>query len=144
MSTRFDVLQAVKALMAKACPRAEVLGIDGSGAAPSRVPPDGLIVVRAGDPGPPVEVTMSPLTYWWDHAIPAEIIAGQPGEAALDAMLVAIGDAIVDDRTLGGRCTWLEASSAGTEDVDADGAGSSPRGTAITITASYSTPSPLA
>lgn len=148
MSKRLDVLAALKARIEAALPQAKVLGLDGHEAAPASVPEHGLVVIRTGDPGPPVEVTMSPLTYWWEHAIPVEVsavrAAGLTSEQTLDLMLIAIGAAIAADRTLGGLCEWLEPSAAGTGDIYADGGGLPPRGADITITASYSTPNPLA
>lgn len=147
-SKRLAVLAAIKAAIEIALPQATVLGLDGHEAPPANVPPHGLVILRPGDPGQPVEITMSPLIYWWDHVIPLEVSAvrrsGSTSEQALDAMLLAIGNAIAADRTLGGLCEWLEPSSAATGDIYAEGGGLPPRGADITITASYSTPFPLA
>lgn len=80
---------------------------------PLRVPARGLIILRDGDPGQP-EVTLSPLTYHYEHAAEIEIYA-QAGkdeiDAALDATRTAIGAAILADRTLGGTCDWVEPSA---------------------------------
>ncbi len=148
MSKRLDVLAALKALIERTLPQAKVLGLDGHEAAPASVPEHGLVVVRTGDPGPPVQVTMSPVAYWWDHAIPLEVSAVRArdltSEQALDVMLTAIDAALAADRSLGGLCDWIEPSAAATGDIYAEGGGMPPRGADITITASYSTPSPLA
>lgn len=148
MSKRLDVLFAVKQLIEAALPGAKVLGLDGAEAPPATIPATGLVIVRSGDPGDPVEITMSPATYWYEHAIPIEVSTFKSGsltsEEALDAMLVSIGDAIAVDRTLGGLCNWLDTSSAATEDIYAEGDGRPPRGAPIMILASYSTTNPLA
>ncbi len=146
MSKRLDVLLAVKQLIALALPGAKVLGLDGSEAMPATIPATGMVVVRTGDPGEP-EYTLSPLTYYYEHRIPIEVAtfqsAGLTSEEALDVMLVAIGESVAADRTLGGLCDWLDTTSAGTEDISAEGLGQAPRGADIMIIASYSTSNPL-
>ncbi len=147
MSKRLDVLTAVKELIANALPRAKVLGLDGAEAAPATIPADGMVIVRTGDPGEP-EYTLSPITYYYDHRIPIEVSTfATPGlttEEALDVMLVAIGEGVGADRTLGGLCDWLDTTSAGTDDIYAEGGGQPPRGAEIMLIASYSTRNPLA
>ncbi len=147
MSKRLDVLLAVKRLIEQALPGARVLGLDGNEAAPTIIPATGMVVVRTGDPGEP-EFTLSPLTYYYEHRIPIEVSALKSGaltsEQALDVMLTAIGQGVAEDRTLGGLCDWLDATSAATEDIYAEGSGHPPRGGDLMILASYSTLNPLA
>lgn len=147
MSKRLDVLIAVKQLIELALPGAKVLGLDGKEAPAATIPATGMVVVRTGDPGEP-EYTLSPLTYYYEHRIPIEVsTAPAPGvssEETLDAMLVAIGEGIAADRTLGGLCDWLDTTAAGTEDIYAEGGGQPPRGADIMLIASYSTRNPLA
>jgi hypothetical protein len=144
-STRLQVLKAVKALVAAALPDADVVGLDAAAAKPDRIGPGGSVVVRAGDPGDP-EVDLSPLTYNYEHEIPLEIGAYESGSATseevLDAMMRAIGAAIEADRTLGGLCTWLEATAPETDDFDAPGAVAG-RWAEPKLVASYATRSPL-
>ena len=145
MSKRLDVLQAIKALAEAIYPGAEVLALDGQDAAPGRIGPLGRIIIRSGDPGDP-EVDLSPLCYHYEHRIPVEVAAYQSGglssEEVLDAMLVALGGAIETDRTLGGRCDWIEATAPSTDDIYIEGA-KPPKGADLLIVASYSTPNPL-
>ena len=147
MSKRLDVLLAVKQLIEVALPGAKVLGLDGKEAPPATVPATGMVVVRTGDPGEP-ECTLSPLAYHFEHRIPLEVStfksAGLSNEEALDVMLVAIGEGVAADRTLGGLCDWLDTTSAATEDVYADGGSEPPRGADLMILASYTTNNPLA
>lgn len=69
------------------------------------IPGGGLVMLRDGDPGEPEEL-LSPLAYSWNHR--AEVVvqvqagAASARDAALDAMLVAIGAALAADPTLGG------------------------------------------
>ena len=145
MSARLDVLAAVKALIAAACPQATVRGLDADAAKPERIPAGGMVVVREGDPGP-ATLDLSPLTYNYDHAIPLELSAS--GDAthsppqAIDAMLVAIGTALAADRTLGGLVFWLDADAPQVSDITADGAPVA-AGADLVLTASYATSNPL-
>lgn len=145
MSKRLDVLLALKALAIATYPGAEVLALDGQDAAPGRVGTLGRIVIRSGDLGDP-EVDLSPLRYHYEHRIPVEVVAYESGslssEQVVDAMLVALGGAIEADRTLGGRCDWMEATAPSTDDIFIEGA-KPPKGADLVIVASYSTTNPL-
>lgn len=145
MSKKLDILKALKLLTAVAVPLAEVVGLDGDEAPPARVPANGRIVVRTGDPGEP-EVDLSPLAYNWSHRIPIEFTAVETAtltsEEALDAMLVKFGAAISANRHLGGLCEWLSISAPGSEDIFTEGA-QPPRGAELVLTANYVTDSEL-
>lgn len=111
-------------------------------ALPELVPADGLVILRDGEPGEP-EVTLSPLTYHYDHAIEVEVFATDPDrDGKFDAIRREIGAVLADDRTLGDRCDWIEGSAPTTEEVAFAGAPTDKVGL-ITITATYSTPDPL-
>lgn len=145
MATRLDVLAAVKALVEQALPGATVRGMDTDEAKPIAVGPDGMVIVRSGDPGP-AEIDLSPPTYNYEHNIPVELAAyrssTQTAQEVLAVMMAAIGAAIAADRFLGGRCTWLDADAPSDGETDASGA--VPIGWAdFAIIASYSTTNPL-
>ena len=144
MSRRLDVLTAVKALVVAALPGAEVKGLDATAGKPDRIPPNGLAIVRAGDPGQP-DVDLCPPTYHFAHQIPVELGAYQstlPSSVVIDTMMGAIGRAIAADRTLGGLCDHLEALAPGTDDVS--GAGTAvAAGADLIIVAHYATADPL-
>lgn len=145
MSKRLAVLKAVKALVEATLPGATVRGLDSGAAAPERVGANGQVIVRAGDPGDPA-IDLCPPVYHYDHVIPLDITAYQSAtvedEDALDQMMGLIGAAVAADRTLGGRCDYLEATAPLTDDVVTEGAATA--GTAsLTIVASYSTTDPL-
>lgn len=141
-SKRETVLAGVKALIASALPNAEVIR---NLAKPERIPPGGLAIVRDGDPGEP-EVVLSPLTYIYTHRIPIELAAYETSseirEQALDSMLGAIGAAVVADRTLGGRCDFVEAEAPATGDIETAGARTA-RWADAAIVAVYATTDPL-
>lgn len=91
---------------------------------PSRIPPGGLLILRDGDPGEP-EITMSPLIYEYRHRAEVEVLlqppAGTDPADAMDTLLVALGEALEADRTLGGVCMWVEPEAPVTEDLALEG-----------------------
>ncbi len=128
---------------------------------PERVPTDGLLILRDGEPGEP-EVTLSPLRYHYQHR--AEIEAVVQGEArsaqqmqgsggplqgtndrdaAFDTLTASIGAAIVADRTLSGLCDWVEAEAPRPVDLPVEGAASL-KAAVIPVVLHYSTADPLA
>ncbi len=141
-SKRETVLAAVKALVAAALPGAEV---KRNLVKAERIPPGGLVVIRDGDPGEP-EVSLSPLTYLYSHRIPLEIAAFESAtltrEEVVDAMLGAIGAAVMGNRTLDGLCDWIEAEAPVTDDIEALGAMPG-RFADLAILAVYATTDPL-
>lgn len=140
-SKREEVAQAVKALLKAAAPHAEVRRDQPW---PKRPDPGGTAILHDGDPGDP-EVTLSPLLYTYSHAFEIEVL-GPPGSTnrheLLDQLLIAIGERIEADRSLGGLTEWLEASAPVTEDITLDSA-EPLRAAQLTLMAVYSTPNPL-
>ena len=90
---------------------------------PERVPAAGLIILRDGKPGEP-EVTLSPLTYFYEHRAELEVVvqAGAGRDALFDALSASIGAVLTADRTLGGLCDWVEAEAPETVDLPIEGA----------------------
>lgn len=144
-SKRLSVVAGAKALVAAALPGADVKGLDNEAAAPSRIPANGLAIVREGNPGEP-DVDLSPLTYHWEHRIPVELAAYSSGTKtpaeALDDMLKALGAAVAADRTLGGLCDWLDVLEPEIDDIAETGTRRA-KGAELVLIASYSTTTPL-
>jgi hypothetical protein len=67
---------------------------------PERIPAAGLIILRDGQPGKP-EVTLSPLTYFYEHRAELEVViqAGTGSDSLFDALTSDIGG------MRNGRCT---------------------------------------
>jgi hypothetical protein len=92
MTTRETILAALHARLS-ALPatalRGEVL--------PERVPAEGLLILRDGEPGEP-EVTLSPLAYHYQHRAEIEAVAEAPrpvdlpveGAASLKAAMIPV------------------------------------------------------
>ena len=61
---------------------------------------------------------------------------------ASEAMVAAIGEAIANDRTLGGACEWLDAQGPDLDEQTMDGSEGHFE-TVFTVTAEYSSTNPL-
>lgn len=139
-----QVIEAVKVMIATALPGFQVeRNIEG----PEIVPADGLVIIRDGFAGEP-DITLSPLTYHYAHAVRAEVVVMgiTPAErsARLDAALMLIGAAIETDRSLGGLCEWLASADEPPPrgDLHTEG-GETGRIADLDVVASYSTSNPL-
>ena len=110
---------------------------------PERIPETGLIILRDGKPGEP-EVTLSPLTYFYEHRAELEVViqAGTGRDALFDALTASIGTALASDRTLGGLCDWVEAEAPEPVDLPIEGAAAL-KAAVITLVLHYATPDPL-
>ena len=110
---------------------------------PERIPPSGLIILRDGKPGEP-EVTLSPLTYFYEHRAELEVViqAGSGRDALFDALTAAIGAVLATDRTLGALCDWVEAEAPEPIDLPIEGAAAL-KAAVIIIVLHYASPDPL-
>ena len=109
---------------------------------PERVPIDGLLILRDGEPGDP-EVTLSPPRYHYQHRAEIEaVVQGAARDAAFDALCASVGAIIAADRTLGGLCDWVEAEAPRPVDLPVEGAAAF-KAAVITIILHYSTGDPL-
>ena len=111
---------------------------------PERIPATGLINLRDGKPGER-EVTLSPLTYFYEHRAELEVVvqAGNGRDALFDVLTADIGVALAADRTLGGLCDWVEAEAPEPVDLPIEGAATL-KAAVITIVLHYATNDPLA
>jgi hypothetical protein len=115
-------------------------------ALPERVPADGLVVVRDGDPGEP-DVTLIPRNEFFSHRVELELLMTQPtsggGEAALDALVHEIAAALAPDPSIGGLAENLRLGPPETGTLVIEGA--APILTArLILTVEYSATDPLA
>ena len=112
------------------------------GVLPERVPAEGLLILRDGEPGEP-EVPLSPLRYPYQHRAEIEaVVQGTARDAAFDMLTASIGTALAADRTLGGLCDWVEAEAPRPVDLPVEGA-TSLKAAVIPIVLHYTTADPL-
>ncbi len=110
---------------------------------PERIPPSGLMILRDGNPGEP-GVTLSPLMYHYQHRAELEVIvqSGEDRDARFDRLIGRIGAAIAADRTLRGRCDWVDAEAPEPVDLPIEGAASL-KAAVIPLVLHYACASPL-
>ena len=121
-----------------------LVGVERGTVLPEEIPGRGLVVLRDGKPGDP-EVTLSPLTYHYQHRADIEVLvqsADGDRDALFDTLCVRIGVALAADRTLGGLCDWVEAEAPRPVDLPAEGAASL-KAAVIPVVLHYSTADPL-
>ena len=92
---------------------------------PERVPPEGVVILRDGEPGEP-DVTLNPRSAFYAHRVDLEAYVPRDatggGEAMLDELLGAIGAALRVDPSLGGLAENLAASAPETGALAVEGA----------------------
>ena len=138
-----SVLTALAVLIEAALPPGVMFGRGEP--VPEALPPAGGAFLADGDPGPP-EVLLSPTLYIYQHRAEVDIVVDRAlvadPDAALDAIRTSIGTALASDRTLGGRCDWIEAVAPAHESFAVEGAAGLKAGT-IGILLHYQTSDPL-
>lgn len=147
MSKRHEVDQAVLALLKAGLPEYQVTGLDDGAERARRVSPSGSVILRDGDVGEP-EIDLSPPTYHYEHRIAVEIaayVSSEPLRTVLDRMGGRIGAVITANRSLNELVDYLDAGALEMADlVSGAGVGAqTQKGAILTITATYSTTSPL-
>ena len=111
------------------------------------MPANGLVVLRDGDVGDPVEVTLSPTRYAYEHRAEVEVIV--PGKTPalrdgnLDTVLTKIDTAVSADRTLSGAVDFVRTMAPEQfEDLVEEGA-EDLRAAIVPIMLHYETTNPL-
>lgn len=109
---------------------------------PERLPIEGLLILRDGEPGEP-EVTLSPLAYHYRHRAEIEaVVQGANRDAAFDMLCASVGATLAADRTLGGLCDWVEAEAPRPVDLPVEGAANL-KAAVIPVVLHYSLSDPL-
>lgn len=113
---------------------------------PEKVPAEGLVILRDGDPGEP-DVTLNPRREFYSHRVEIEAyVLRDPtggGEAVLDMLLSGIGAALRVDPSLGGLAENLMPSAPETGAVAIEG-GAPVLNARLVVTVEYLVSDPLA
>jgi len=113
---------------------------------PEKVPDGGLIILRDGDPGEPEQTLGGFGSAYYRHAVEVEVYVDEGDaaarDAAFDALLQAIGDALEADSSLGGLAFGL---AHGRPDVAVEPVAGAPavKSAVVEVVVDYETPSPL-
>jgi hypothetical protein len=147
MSMRYQVDQALLALLTSKLRQYAVVGLEDGAERPRRINPEGLIILRDGDPGEP-EVDLSPPTYHYEQRNSVEIAAYTSSEKlrlVLDRMGRDIGAAIESDRLLGDLVSYMHVTAMEMADLTSNAAvgTQTQKGATFDIITIYSTEHPL-
>ncbi len=114
-------------------------------ALPERVSDHAMAILRDGEMGEP-EVSLSPLTYHWQHQVAIELFVADADAAARDArmdgLLTELSILIEDDRTLGGVIEYAEIGPPKFDELAPDGS-SGIKACLLPVVLHYSSSGPL-
>ncbi len=114
-------------------------------ALPERVSEHAMAILRDGEMGEP-EVSLSPLTYHWQHQVAVELFVADADAAARDArmdgLLTELAGLIEADRTLGGVVEYAEIGSPKFDELAPDGS-SGIKACLLPVVLHYSSSGPL-
>lgn len=114
-------------------------------ALPERIAEHAMAILRDGEMGEP-EVSLSPLTYHWQHQVAIELFVADPDasarDARMDGLLMELASLIEADRTLGGVIEYAEIGPPKFDELAPDGA-SGIKACLLSVILHYSSASPL-
>jgi hypothetical protein len=123
MSPRESALQGLLALL-EALPLPSG-AVKRNSAVPERVVDQVLVILRDGELGEP-EVSLSPVTYHWQHEASVDIFVANAQaderDARMDALLVSLGEQLTNHPALGGAVDFCAAGIPKFEDLPLEGA----------------------
>ncbi len=112
---------------------------------PERLSEHAMAVLRDGEMGEP-EVSLSPLTYHWQHQVAIEIFVADPDaserDKRMDGLLVELAALIEADRTLGGVIEYAEIGPPKFDELAPDGV-SGIKACLLPVVLHYSSSGPL-
>ncbi|WP_180684510.1 acyl-CoA transferase [Tepidicella baoligensis] len=114
-------------------------------ALPERIADHAMAILRDGEMGEP-EVSLSPLTYHWQHQVAIELFVANPDAAArdsrMDGLLVELAALIEADRTLAGVVEYAEIGQPKFDELAPEGT-SGIKACLLPVVLHYSSAGPL-
>ena len=114
-------------------------------ALPERIADHAMAILRDGEMGEP-EVSLSPLTYHWQHQVAIELFVADPDasarDAGMDGLLTELASLIEADRTLGGVIEYAEIGPPKFDELAPEGT-SGIKACLLPVVLHYSSPGPL-
>ena len=93
-------------------------------ALPERIAEHAMAILRDGEMGEP-EVSLSPLTYHWQHQVAIELFVADPDtstrDARMDGLLTELATLIETDRTLAGVVEYAEIAQPKFDELAPEG-----------------------
>ena len=137
--------QAIGALFAVLGQLSLGANVKRNAALPERVSDHAMAILRDGEMGEP-EVSLSPLTYHWQHQVAIELFVADPDAAARDArmdgLLTDLATLIEADRTLSGAVEYAEIGPPKFDELAPDGT-SGIKACLLPVVLHYSSAGPL-
>ena len=114
-------------------------------ALPERIADHAMTILRDGEMGEP-EVSLSPLTYHWQHQVAIELFVADPDTAArdsrMDGLLTELALLIEADRTLAGVVEYAEIGQPKFDELAPEGT-SGIKACLLPVVLHYSSAGPL-
>lgn len=136
------ILDKLKALI----DAASTAKIERNSAVPEKIPPNGLIIIRDGNPGDPEYVLGGFSNVYYSHNIEIEIYIqdGAPAQRdrKFDELMQTVGTVLENNPTLDGLVAGLTYARPDTHTQPIDG-GPAIKAGVIMLMAEYETPTPL-
>ncbi len=114
-------------------------------ALPERIADHAMAILRDGEMGEP-DVSLSPLTYHWQHQVVIELFVADPDAAARDArmdgLLTELASLIEADRTLAGVVEYAEIGQPKFDELAPEGT-SGIKACLLPVVLHYSSAGPL-
>ncbi len=145
MSQRENAIGALFAVLGQLSLGMSGVAVKRNAALPERVGNHAMTILRDGEMGEP-EVSLSPLTYHWQHQVAIELFVANADAAARDArmdgLLTELAGLIEADRTLGGVVEYAEIGSPKFDELAPDGS-SGIKACLLPVVLHYSSSGPL-
>jgi len=114
-------------------------------ALPERIADHAMAILRDGEMGEP-EVSLSPLTYHWQHQVAIELFVADPDastrDSRMDGLLTELASLIEADRTLAGVVEYAEIGQPKFDELAPEGT-SGIKACLLPVVLHYSSPGPL-
>ena len=114
-------------------------------ALPERIADHAMAILRDGEMGEP-EVSLSPLTYHWQHQVAIELFVADPDaskrDARMDGLLTELASLIETDRTLAGVVEYAEIGQPKFDELAPEGT-SGIKACLLPVVLHYSSAGPL-
>jgi len=145
MSQRENAIGALFVLLGQLSLGTSGTTVKRNAALPERVADHAMAILRDGEMGEP-EVSLSPLTYHWQHQVAIELFVADPDAAArdsrMDGLLTELASLIEADRTLAGVVEYAEIGQPKFDELAPEGT-SGIKACLLPVVLHYSSSGPL-
>ena len=142
MSQRENAIGAVFAVLGQL---SLVTMVKRNAALPERIADHAMAILRDGEMGEP-EVSLSPLTYHWQHQVAIELFVADPDastrDSRMDGLLTELASLIEADRTLAGVVEYAEIGQPKFDELAPEGT-SGIKACLLPVVLHYSSAGPL-